>query len=136
MAMGNIARDAQAQAVALLLASQAKVRFEDFFQALFRHAGAFVIHMQDELRTVILDMQMGVLPVLQGVVDQVADAALERQRLARIRRQRTPVLGHSAVAVGRQVRLHQAVEHVIEVHRLDVFVDVGVFHALQRAFDQ
>ena len=38
--------------------------------------------------------------------------------------------------MGCQVRLHQAFEDVVEIHRLDVFVDVGVFHALQRALDQ
>ena len=82
MAMGNIARNAQPQPVTLLLAGQSKVRFKYLFQPLLRHTRPLVIHMQNELRAIVLDMQMRVLPVLQRVVDQVADATLERQRLA------------------------------------------------------
>ena len=82
MAVGNVARNPQPQPVTLLLAGQAKVQFKHLLQSLLRHAWAFIIHVQDELHAIVLDMQMRVLPVLERVVDQVADATLERQRLA------------------------------------------------------
>ncbi|VVN70900.1 hypothetical protein PS685_05027 [Pseudomonas fluorescens] len=134
--MGNITRNPQSQPITLLLPRQAKVRFENLLQPLFRHPRPLIIDMQDKRAVIVIDVQVRVLPILQGIVDQVANAALERQRLTRIRRQRPSLLGHPAIAIGRQVRFHQTIEHMIEVHRFDILVNVGVFHALQRAFDQ
>ena len=37
MAVGDVAGNAQAQAITLLLPGEAEVRFEDLLQALFRH---------------------------------------------------------------------------------------------------
>ena len=136
MAVGNVARNAQPQPITLLLSGQTEVRFEHLFQPLLRNPRPFVVDMQHERTIIVIDVQVRVLTVFQSVVDQVADAALERQRFTRIRRQCPPLLSHAAIAVRRQVGLHQTIEHMIEVDLLDIFVDVGVLHALQRALDQ
>lgn len=83
MAMGDVARNAKAQAITLLLPRQTEVRFEHLLQPLLRHTRPFVVDMQNKGAVIVIDVQMRVLSILQGVVDQIADAALERQRLAR-----------------------------------------------------
>jgi len=67
MTVGDIARDAQPQAIALLLAGQAKVRFEHLLQALFGHPGPFVIDVQHKGFVVVFDMQMGLVAILEAL---------------------------------------------------------------------
>ncbi|MNE99277.1 hypothetical protein D3C80_1979280 [compost metagenome] len=76
------------------------MRLEHLLQPLLGNPWPFIIDMQDKRAVVVIDVQVGVLAVLQGVVDQVADAALERQRFARIGRQGVALLGHAAVTIG------------------------------------
>ena len=55
--MGDIARDAQPQAAALLIAArQTEMRLEYMLQPLFRHARPFVIDMQHKGQRVVLDL--------------------------------------------------------------------------------
>lgn len=82
MTVGNVARNAQPQPIPLLLPGQAEVRLEHLLQSLLRNSWPFIVDMQHECTVIVIDMQMSVLSILQGVVDQVADTALERQRLA------------------------------------------------------
>ncbi len=126
MAVGDVARNAQAQAIALLLAGQAKVRLEHLLQLLLRHARPWSSTCRTNQRSASDDAQPGVLPVLDGVVDQVAHAALERQRLAWVTGQR-PAFADSGHHAG---KAPPGIQHLVEVHRLDVLVDVGVLHAL------
>ncbi len=83
MTVGNVARDAQAEAIALLLtACQTEMRFENVFETLLGNARAFVIDMQHERLGIVLDLKVRAVTVFERIVDQVADAALERQRFA------------------------------------------------------
>ncbi|MDT4880325.1 hypothetical protein FQZ97_1160690 [compost metagenome] len=109
------------------------MRFEHLLQALLGHSRAFIVDLQNEPTAAVDHPQVRTLTILQGVVQQVADAAPERQRLARIGRHRSSFQGDPAAA---QVRLDQALQHLVQVDALDVLVDVGVFHTLQRTLDQ
>ena len=133
MAMGDVARNAQPQPIPLLLPGQTEMRLEHLFQLLLRHPGPLVIHLQHKAFCPVDDAQPRPFAVLDGVVDQVADATTQCQRLARVRRQRLALDGDATIA---QVRLGQNLQHLVKVDRLDVFVDVGVLYALQGAFDQ
>ena len=75
MSVSDVARDTQPQAVALLLAGEPYMGFENVLRALLRHARPLVVNVQHQRLLAILDVQ-GALAILQGVVQQVADAAL------------------------------------------------------------
>ena len=85
VAVRQVACDAQAHAVALLLARQAKVRLEHLLELLLGHTWPLVIDMQDERLGVVLDVQVRALAILQSVVQQIADATAQGQRLAGIK---------------------------------------------------
>ena len=133
MGVRDVARDAQAQPVALPSRRQAEARLEDLFQALLGHAGAVVVDMQHHRFRPVLQAQAGAFAVFQRIVQQVADTTLERQGLARIRLRGATDDLHPAIG---QVGLGDVLEQQVEVDRLDVLVDIGVFHALQRALHQ
>lgn len=83
MTVGNVASYPKAEAIALLLiACQAEMRFEHVLKTLLGNARAFVIDMQHERMSIVLDLQVRAVTVFECVIDQVADAALERQRFA------------------------------------------------------
>ncbi|MNH31159.1 hypothetical protein D3C79_914970 [compost metagenome] len=109
------------------------MRLEYLFQTLRGHPRPFIVNLQDEPGFAIQHPQVSALAILQGIVDHVAHTPAQRQRFTRIRRQRPTLKRYSAAG---QIRLDQAIESVVEVNRLDVFVNVGVFHALQCAFYQ
>ncbi|MNC54596.1 hypothetical protein D3C75_1040870 [compost metagenome] len=61
------------------------MRFENLLQTLLGHPRAFIVHLQDEPRFTVEHAQVRTLAVLQGIVDQVAHAPAQRQRLAGVR---------------------------------------------------
>ena len=108
---------------------------EHLLQLLLRHSRAFVVDMQDEGLAVVFHLQVGAIAILEGIVQQVADAAFQRQRLAQ---QGAP--GFSGEAHPRWLLLgeglHQLQQQRLQVDRLQILVDVGVLDALQGALDQ
>ena len=75
MAVGNAARDTQPQTVPLLLAGQAKVRFEYLLKLLLRHARTFIVHSQHKPLCLVHNRQMGLVPILECIVDEVTHTA-------------------------------------------------------------
>ncbi len=136
MAVGDVARNAQTEPITGLLGGQAEVRLEHLLQPGFRHAWAFIVDVQDEGVLVVIDRQVRPLAVFQCIVQQIADATLERQRLACIGREGLAPHRDPAIARRCEVRLGDAIEQQVKVQRLDVFMDVGILDALQRALDE
>ena len=79
---------------------------------------------------------MRVGAVLECVINQVAHAAAQGQGFAVIRTGRSPLQRYPAIPLRQHIGFYQTVEQSIDVDQLDILVNVGVFHALQRAFDQ
>ena len=113
MGMRDVARDAETKSVTGLLGGEAEVGFEYLLEPGFRHPRPFIINMQNEGSVTVFDKQMGTFAILQRVVQQVADAALERQRLAGIGCTRPALNRDAAVASSRQLRLGDAIEQQI-----------------------
>lgn len=130
--VGYVAGDAKAEAGASLIGTEPVIGFEDTLELIVRQAGALIHDEEDQHLLVIHDDDAHPLAVLDAVVYQIADAALERQQLAAV--------GPLAVAFDGQPlvvqvhRLRHLLKQGVDVDLLDILVNVGLFDRLQRPF--
>ena len=91
MAMGDAAGNTEPQTIALLLPGQTKVRFKYLFQTLLRYARALIVNGQNEGALIVINAQVSIFSVFEGVIYQVAHAATQGQGLARVRLEGSPL---------------------------------------------
>ena len=89
--MGDAAGNTEPQTIALLLPGQTKVRFKYLFQTLLRYARALIVNGQNEGALIVINAQVSIFSVLEGVIYQVAHAATQGQGLARVRLEGSPL---------------------------------------------
>ena len=130
MGVGYVAGYAKTQSGSGGIRTEAVVGLEDALELILRQTGALVHDEEDQHLFVIHQDDAHPVAVLDAVVHQVADATLEGQQLAAIGPLAVPLYGKQILV---QVHgLRHLFQQGIDVDELEVLVNVGLFHRLQR----